>query len=328
MRKIKAQILFALLLLIIQSNFSIAQKQINELKSDHIEIIFDETEKDSIKILQVTDLHFGNDWLSDLSVTKRVRELVKITSPDLIIVTGDLFTGEKDRRSYVFPFAADCFEALEIPWLYVFGNHDPEGNVGRESIRDLFDSTKWGIVGYHPSEIGSIKCDYLVDLKVKNNRQPLWQIYGFDSGSEPGNKSIKANQVKWFQEKANSSKNAYKTIIPAISIFHIPLKQYEQLWQDSSLPKKGVLHERVCFEEDDGSVYKAFLDQGNIHACFCGHDHDNNYWGKYHGGILLAYGHVTGEACYHRHWPPGGKLIKLPCNGGEIGIKDIVVVID
>jgi hypothetical protein len=84
----------------------------------------------------------------------------------------------------------------------------------------------------------------------------------------------------------------------------------------------------VCFEEDDGTVYQAFLNQGNIRACFCGHDHDNNYWGKYHGGILLVYGHVSGEACYHRHWEPGAKLIKLPLNHGEIGISEIMLPVD
>jgi predicted MPP superfamily phosphohydrolase len=317
-----------LLFILIFQTISSAQTQINKLESDHIEIVLDESEKDSIGILQVTDLHFGDDWLKDLSVTKRVRKLVKETSPDLVIVTGDLFTGQKDRRSYVFPFAAECFEALEIPWLFVFGNHDPEGNVGRESIRDLFDSTKWGIVGFHPSGVGSIKTDYLVDIKLKNNQQPVWQIYAFDSGSEPGNKSIKPDQVEWFRKRADASKQRYNKIIPAISIFHIPLKQYADLWTDSSLTKEGVLHERVCFEEDDGSVYEAFLAQSNMKACFVGHDHDNNYWGKYHGGILLAYGHVTGENGYHRHWPPGGKSIKLPVSSGEIGIQDMVVVIE
>ena len=108
-------------------------------------------------------------------------------------------------------------------------------------------------------------------------------------------------------------------------IFHIPLQQYQVLCNDSSLIESGYCYEKVCFEEDDGSVYRAFLSQKNIKACFCGHDHDNNYWGKYHGGILLVYGHVTGDTGYHRHWAPGAKLITLPVKGGDIFIQDMVL---
>jgi 3',5'-cyclic AMP phosphodiesterase CpdA len=328
MKALKLTTLIGVLLLLLLPSFSIAQTRLNKIASDHFEIIFPETQKDSLSILQFSDLHFGNDWLKDLKVGKRVRMMVNDNQPDLIIVTGDLFTGEKDRRSYVFPFVANCLDALGLPWLYVFGNHDPEGNVGREPIRDLFDSTDWGVIGFHSGGTGSIKCDYQVDLKLNNAKHPVWEIYAFDSGSEPGNRSIKAGQVLWFQEKSKESQKAHQQVIPAISIFHIPLKQYEMLWNDSTLTKQGFFNEKVCFEEDDGQVYEAFLKQGNIKACICGHDHDNNYWGKYHGGILLVYGHVTGEACYHRHWPAGGKLIKLPVKGGELGIKDMVQIVD
>lgn len=328
MQNMKRFIIAVLVLLYALPQTSPGQTKINKILDDHYEIIFQDVQQDSIRILQVTDLHLGNDWNKDLAVTKRVRALVKKTQPDLIFITGDLFTGEKDRRSYVFPFAADCFDALGVPWIFVFGNHDPEGNVGREPIRELFSSTDRGIVGFHSAGVGSIKCDFQVDLKLKDAKHPALEIYAFDSGSEPGNKSIKADQVAWYQQKSLASKKNYGQIIPAVAVFHIPLKQYEMLWQDSTLTKTGFWHERVCFEEDDGSVYEAFLKQANVKACICGHDHDDNYWGKYHGGILLIYGHVTGEACYHRHWPPGGKLITLPVEGGELGIKDFVLIIE
>jgi len=304
-----------------------AQTTLQKHAEDHYEICFHKSTMDSIRILQITDLHLGNHWVKDLKVTKRVRQMVFRYKPDMLFVTGDLFTGEKDRHSYVFPFAADFLDALELPWLYVFGNHDPEGNVGREPIRALFNQTDWGIVGFHPAGAGSIKCDYKVDLKTHQLDQPAWEVYAFDSGSEPGSRSIKSDQIRWFQKKSKPRKKN-ETIIPAVSIFHIPLLQYQSLWYDSTITKTGFLHEKVCFEEDDGSVYDAFVKQGTIKACFCGHDHDNNYWGVYKGGILLAYGHVTGEACYHRHWPPGGKLIRLPVNGGDIAITDLTVIIE
>lgn len=317
---------FIILSLILVCSFGFAKTKINRIQSDEYEIIFDTLQNDSIRILQVTDLHLGNrgSWDKDFSVMRRIKKYVGEYNPEIIIITGDLFTGmQKESKEGLFMFAAQAFDDMERPWLYVFGNHCPE-KTGREPIRHIFNDSEWGIIGCHHSENASVKHDYKVDLKVKGKDQPLWEVYAFDSGSEEGNRSIKKEQIRWYQRKSDSSKVINKQIIPAVSIFHIPLIQYKMLWEDDAYTKRGEFHEKVCYDEDDGTVYEAFLKQGNIKACFCGHDHDNNYWGKYKGGILLVYGHVSGESCYQNHWPPGAKLIKLPVKKGEIDIKDLV----
>ncbi len=61
---------------------------------------------------------------------------------------------------------------------------------------------------------------------------------------------------------------------------------------------------------------------GNIEATFCGHDHYNNFWGTYNGGIILAYGFISGESTNYA-WPPGGKLIELPDGDKEISIRNV-----
>ena len=65
------------------------------------------------------------------------------------------------------------------------------------------------------------------------------------------------------------------------------------------------------------------LEVNNIKATFCRHDHYNNYWGKYIGGITLVYGYISGESA-NEAWPTGGKLITLPIGKGEISIKNVV----
>lgn len=298
---------------------------IQQSSSEHYEITLN-TKTNSLTCLQVTDLHIGNkgSWKKDFQAFRRIKKWVDLHDPDFIIITGDLFTGQKESHEYTVAFAVQFFDDLARPWIYVFGNHDPEGNTGRETIRRVMHDSEWGIVGFHKLTDGTIKHDFLIDLKSQTKQTPLWQIYAFDSGSEPGNASIKQNQLDWFHKTAQNSAQTHNKAIPAIAIFHIPLHEYHLLWQDTTLPKTGFGHERVCFEEDDGSAYAAFLKQGNIKACFCGHDHDNNYWGHYHGGILLVYGHVSGETGYHRHWPPGAKLISLEIGADHIEIQDLV----
>ena len=90
-------------------------------------------------------------------------------------------------------------------------------------------------------------------------------------------------------------------------------------------PCKKISLEKVFYEEDDGTLYNTFVEIGNIKATFCGHDHYNNYWGKYRGDIILAYGYISGEST-NEAWPTGGKLIALPISNGESGIKNVIPI--
>lgn len=280
-----------------------------------------------VRILQVTDLHLGSPkedkWNKDLITYQRIKKLVETYDPDMLIITGDLFDGNKPFGNLLAGYAVNFFDSFDRPWLFAFGNHDPEGGFGRADIARVFAASKWGILGKHPvNSQWKEKYDYLVHLKYKGIDEPVWQLFGFDSGSEPGNKSIKSDQLTWFKEKSEASVKKFGNVIPAASFFHIPLLEFQYLKDDPAYPYQGISEEDVYFEEDDGSVYQAFLDQGNMKAVFCGHDHYNNYWGKYKGGILLSYGFISGEATNYR-WPPGGKLILLPTNGGEIELRNV-----
>lgn len=295
-------------------------QSIQKFSDDSFEITISQT--DSIKVLQVTDLHLGKEgfWKQDLSTFRRIERLVEMYDPQLLAVTGDLFTGEKPFGSLLAVTAVQFFDSLERPWLYVFGNHDPEGGFGRDEIAEVFAESKWGILGFHSGNANEKKYDYVVQIGPKDSEKS-WLIYAFDSGSQKGFKSIKADQLVWYENISKDVNPGLKS--RAISIFHIPLKQYQELWNDKNLEKFGECKEKVCFEEDDGSVYDTFVKRGEIEATFCGHDHYNNYWGTYHGGLILAYGYISGEATKWA-WPTGGKLVSLPVSTGDIEIKNVV----
>jgi 3',5'-cyclic AMP phosphodiesterase CpdA len=297
-----------------------AQTSIEKKSDDTFEITVSETE--SIKMLQVTDIHLGKVgfWKQDLSTFRRIERLVEMHDPHILAVTGDLFTGEKPFGSLLALTAVQFFDSLERPWLYVFGNHDPEGGFGREQIYEVFAESKWGILGFHSVDQNEKKYDYVVNI-CQEKSDKGWLVYAFDSGSHKGFKSIKEDQLLWYENKSNNVNPELEN--RAISIFHIPLKQYQDLWNDDTIKKFGESKEKVYFEEDDGSVYNAFVKRAEIEATFCGHDHYNSYWGTYHGGIILAYGYISGEATKWA-WPTGGKLVTLPVSSGDIEIKNVV----
>ena len=305
-----------------------AQSLISKLTDDHFEIVVRNIDSDSVRILQVTDLHLGSTghWRDDLRTLNRIKRLVKKYDPHFLFVTGDLFTGEKPYGSLLAAYAVHFFDELERPWFYVFGNHDAQGGFGHDEIYEVFNTSEWGVLGYHGSAELK-KYDYFVDIKVGDSNTPNWQVYSIDTGPHDGIKATQPDQIEWYKNISKQTNEKYNSSIRAISIFHIPLIQYQELWNDENIKKSGVSQEKVYYEEDDGTLYNAFVEMGNVEATFCGHDHYNNYWGKYIGGIILAYGYISGESTKEA-WPTGGKLITLPIGKGEIGIQNVVPVFD
>lgn len=324
----KLQTTSFIFLLILNSYIVRGQRTIHKVGQDHFNIQIDRSTSSPITILQVTDLHLGSThegkWKRDLETCRRIKKLVDTYDPDMIAITGDLFDGNKPHGTLLAAYAVNFFDSLERPWLFAFGNHDPEGGFGRADIAMVFAESEWGVLGKHPvNNKWKEKYDYVVDVTVKGEEKPVWQIFGFDSGSEKGYRSIKEDQLKWYRDKSVNTMDKYKEKVRAISIFHIPLIEFQYLQDDDTIKKYGFSEEKVYYEEDDGSVYKTFLDVGNMEAVFSGHDHYNNYWGTYKGGIILAYGYISGVATKYA-WPPGGKLITLPSDGGEISMKNVV----
>ena len=299
--------------------------EIRREADDHFQVVLNRASDSPITLLQVTDLHLGkmDFWRQDLTTCRRIRRLVEMHNPDLIVVTGDLLTGEKYFGSLLAAFATEFLDSLQRPWLYVFGNHDVEGGFGRDQIYEVFHSSPWCILGSHKVANQWVKkYDYVVDVKVSKQAEPAWQLYGFDSGSETGFKSIKDDQIAWFKAVSQQTKQARGHPVRAVCFFHIPLKQYQELWNDASIAKTGQSKEKVSYEEDDGTPYRAFVEMKNVEATFCGHDHYNNFWGKTKEGPILAYGYISGEATRYA-WPTGGKLIRLPLKGEPIGIENV-----
>lgn len=249
-------------------------------------------------ILQLTDVHFFGGRTAPLSVindrTMGIMErLVKATSPDVIVVTGDLWP---DRNPELFEthmqYGIDACAALGVPWAFCWGNHDKltDFGVGHRALARAANSL------YGGSDSAG---NYVVDI-VDRRGGVVCQLVCLNSERD----GLGPKQQQWLRAVPA------RTQTPRLAFFHIPIKQYIDVWDNG--PATGFYAEKRAIEKEDGSSL-AVLKAAGVKACFCGHDHVNDYSG-FADGVELVYGRATGAGGYGKELlPKGGKLITVDC---------------
>jgi hypothetical protein len=260
-----------------------------------------------LRILQVTDLHFfageafqhpGRNKVTWENVTA----LIEKTKPDLLIATGDLWPENKESKGEErMRWAIEHFESLNLPWAYTWGNHDqiPDYAVGHKAFANARNCLYRG---------AATDGNYVIDVVDRHDRW-LWQLVCLNSKGA----GLGPTQQQWLRSLAKDSA-ASGHVPPRIAFFHIPLKQYADIWEQGAA--SGIKGESVCKESEDGSTLPVFKNLG-VRACFCGHDHANDYSGMA-DGVELVYGRATGVGGYGAAvLPKGGKLITVNCKSGR-----------
>jgi len=280
---------------------------------------FEFHEDGSFTILQLTDLHLCNYPNWDNVTHQVIRDLIKATEPDLVIITGDvvarerqtLFTGfyEKAWRALT-----QIFNETKTYYALTLGNHDLDLDLTAEQILDMdmahpYSATEKNLFT-HPAT-------YTIPIFSRINPENISaNLWFFDTGSYgcAGNRwsygCVEEDQIEWYNSKSSKLKEVYGTSAQHIAFLHIPLPEYMDLY--NSYTFYGGLQEKVCCPFHNTGLLSAIKKNGDISAVFCGHDHLNNY-GGFLDGIELVYGRKTGRA---NSGPPvgiqrGGRVIKL-----------------
>lgn len=250
------------------------------------------------RILQITDLHyFAGDKIVHESrnrgTTEIIRQLIAGAKPDLLMATGDLWPENRDGKGEErMRYVVHELESFGLPWAYTWGNHDqlPDFAAGHKVFREARNSLYRG---------DQSNGNYVIDVMDEKGRR-VWQLVCLNTTRD----GLAKEQQQWLE----TLRKADPQPVPRVAFFHIPLKQYEDIWENGAA--SGIFGESVCKEKEDGSSL-AFLKALDVKACFCGHDHVNDYSGRA-DGIELVYGRATGLGGYGSETvPKGGKLITL-----------------
>lgn len=266
-------------------------------------------DQQQLRILQLTDTHFGNPEdpypERDRQTFRLIRRLVDQQQPDLVIHTGDFVNN--DRGHAVRWDAVDFMNDLGVPWTHTLGNHDI-GALEIEDYRQRLQNAAFGHVDHN----GDREYAFRFDVVTSGQSRPEWTIFCFDSGHAHGQKHVSDHQLAWFGEQIEADRSA-EIAAPALAMIHIPVVEFERLRDATTF--NGIFGETVCYESDTGQTFAALRRSGRVRAVFSGHDHENDYCGPWRG-IELVYGRVTGYSGYGG-LDRGARLIELDVQSGS-----------
>ncbi|MCR5279936.1 MAG: metallophosphoesterase family protein [Lachnospiraceae bacterium] len=262
------------------------------------------TKNGTLKILQLTDIHYVEGNETDRKTANLVKKLIEWERPDLIVLTGDTVYGEGNIK--MVPEIFGLIAGYGIPWTFVFGNHDDE-EIGNRA--ELFKEVVKlpGCLAYDDQTAGAGVGNHVVDITDESGKI-VWRLMLIDSGnylngnSEEGYDFIKESQIKWYESKVRENAGG------AVAFFHIPLQEYEEAWRGKHV---GHKNEGICASQVNTGLAESMVSDGVTRAVFAGHDHINDYIGVYKS-ILLGYGRATGYNTYGEEgFKHGGRVILL-----------------
>lgn len=277
---------------------------------DNIQLQFDENGK--FKILVLADIQSG--YPVGEALKAYIAEALDETEPNLVIFLGDNIMGAEDgtEESYLkgYDEVLPILEEREIPFTLVFGNHDYESAPDslKDHVLEIYQSYN-GCLAYdaEPSLHGCGTHNLpILDSKGEKTVFNLWLFdsgdYAYDeNGDKHGYDCVRADQIEWYKNKSNELKTANGgQAVPSLAFQHIVTQEVTQKLM-VSLPfqieddngkhfddgtEATRLQKFFAFSgfvdglprsslQNEGQ-WDAFVEQGDVLACFFGHDHKNN----------------------------------------------------
>lgn len=273
--------------------------------------VFHQNDDTDFRILQLTDIHLGGSFVTqrkDRKAMQAVYSLAAAVQPDLIVITGDLaypIPIQTLSRNNLNPMLmlCDLMNAIDIPWCFVYGNHDTEWiatHPGKE-INYLFANSQTCLFAPDYS-VESGRSNQLIQLR--NADGSLNQVLVLlDSNSYASlllndYDAIHEDQVAWYEKRITELSALEGHTVRSLLFFHIPLQEFQtayDLYRAGSpdvtylYGSIGEANEKIACSDHPSTLFDTAVRLGSTQAMFVGHDHLNTLSVAYKG-IRLTYG--------------------------------------
>ncbi|MBE6728188.1 MAG: hypothetical protein E7562_06050 [Ruminococcaceae bacterium] len=239
-------------------------------------------------------------------VIRIMEQAIERENPDLVVFTGDMTEintkdVEVDYRRTVEQILGPVVDA-GIPYSIVFGNHDPQSYYsGQVTSKDAMLAV-WQSIGdcrtvdANPELSGTGTCK--LPIYASNGNNVAFNLWMLDSGSyqnpldgNSGYGSVQADQLAWMAANNDAGVNS-------IAFQHIPMPEMYNLFVEDANGTKTYNGKTYKLELIDGvtgnagefpapcpadksNEYAALKEMGNVLGVVTGHDHLNDFSGKF-----------------------------------------------
>ncbi len=264
------------------------------------------------RCLQVTDLHqFHTTAADDDQTFADIARYVRDWHPDLIFATGDLW---HDNDHGEGPRGVDRLVrdlgTLGVPWTTIWGNHDrlDDYQAGHDALAGAPHSVYGGAHSHG---------DYRLEVLAFGSDKPALDLLCLNSNHE----GLGPWQVNALRQLIDQVRSRSPGPGQALLFHHIPMQELKTRFSVEAF--RGLKMEDVASLQDQGRTFPVVRDAGFIRACFCGHNHVNDYTLQL-DRVSLSYGRSTGHAGYGgERLRKGAKLIEVDLSNGEVQTSSV-----
>ena len=256
------------------------------------------------------------------------------------------YNAEYDRMEKSLRHILRPVSERKIPFGMIFGNHDDMNSVTKDEQIEIF--RRYDCCLDMNKTDKRVDCDtYSIPIKSSDGSKTLFNIFMLDSAwknkiEEKHYCKIKSETTAWFKEtNENLRKENGGEYVPSLMFMHIPLPQELGLLKECEkgdsgaiegdsgkyyrLDEKkagGTLGEMPSVVTDDGGLFDAIKESGNVMAVAAGHDHRNSFDGT-EDGVRFIQTACASFRCYGNN-KRGVRLFILDENKkGEFETKEL-----
>jgi hypothetical protein len=283
----------------------------------------------SFRILQLTDLHLGEDaWTDwgpeqDVKTYNVLRKIIPMEMPDLIILGGDQLTGnnvDANATAYYDRLAA-FLESFQVPYALIFGNHDDAdrevGLANRTTIKYPAKTTRTQLLrstqryAHSLSEEGPTNVfgvsNYVLPVYDDNDDKVKLQVMLLDSGGGSLPQQIVESQLlQWYQSQRLLG-------FDAVAFQHIPTREFH--YHDTTCTGFDGDHGIAALEHDPMQEVSTLMTQDpKLHFLAVGHNHGNSYCcpATSKSSLHVCFGRHSGYGGYgKKEWGKGGRVYDI-----------------
>lgn len=295
------------------------------------------------KILHLCDFQDGYPMARE-TITY-VNYVLDNYKPDLVVLGGDnCVCYEKDKPDAIKEIC-DIFVAKETYFTLVFGNHDDEQGVDKDTLLKYYQQYggKYCLAYEDDPDLHGAAIHNLTVLasdsdEIKFN---LWMFdtntYVYDENDPTkrlGYDNVREDQIEWYKEKsaeleAKAGKKVYsiafqhmtppetyEAMFPTLPFDLSPVtetynggKHYPVIFPDTSVFKGHIMEPPSPGVYNHGH-FDAMVERGDVLGVFVGHDHKNSYEVEYKDIMIINSPGITYNA-YSSEFIKGGRLITI-----------------